>query len=255
MLALETNKLETGAVVETRITLKNISDEYLFFERWSSFGTNGIDLVASSENCLYSVPPWHGTRDLGDRRFDYIPLGPGDVYETNGPAINSSMDVGLVLPGPGKYTIHAVYTSSGSLAEGLVRPIWRGMLESDAIELTLLEPAPATLALNLEALTSCLRDLDECEDFSRLSAYFSAVSSKEASDAIRGAFERSMDSPHVYPMAILLANQSSPTDADLLSELAREPSISVSTRDFLVMLAERLRDSSDCRSPTARPLE
>lgn len=240
-LRLPSPTYEIGQPLAPGLAFENTGSAPYFLVRTFDYGPKHITLTAVRDGCRVTTTPAHFTQSLEDLRFSYTSLFPEDRLETTLFPLNTlEGEILLDLPGPGRYTLTATFTSEGPAAEGMVWPIWRGEATSPPVEIEVRQPSPETIAPWKERLRRCAAE-EPCGDFEAL-GYFRLVRAPDVAGLIRTIVGRE-PGPHSIN-ARALVKQGRPEDAAFLEEIARRPGLEARLRDHYLELARELRASA-----------
>jgi hypothetical protein len=109
----------------------------------------------------------------------------------------------------------ATFTSAGDDVVGVLFPVWRGTVRSDAVDVTLLQPSEPTLAGRRARLEACQRG--GCTDSAPIE-YFRHVRDLKAAEILLTLLPIYPESPAIFPAIV---NQGRPADADALEAFAK----------------------------------
>lgn len=237
------NQATLGEAVPVRLNFGNPigSPVYLEFSG-TDYGKESLVLCAQHEGAWFRTGQIHFDREHDAQRFDFIPLRHNQVFETpilavNDPAV-STLPI-LRLSQPGTYEVFATYESRGPDQEGLVWPIWRGIVKSKTQVLTLTPPSSDRVMEKRNALKACASGSTECE--ASLIGYYQIVRDEEAAAILVEMLDASQ--VPVPDLAEAVANQTGDQPRKALQRFANRFS---SWATFVKDLLEPTHDSDTC---------
>jgi hypothetical protein len=242
-LRLARSEVALGEPINVEIAFKNVGDSGLFVERTRDLGPDHVNIVARRGTCEYSVTPMHATMKEDDRRFLLSGLGPGDQLLQSLPTVNSAEALGgtdLFFPAPGVYTVTGSFRSEGAPTGLGAAPVWRGVVTSAPVTLTVRAAKPTTLA----RMRSMLASGSQGDPDLQAVAYFRYVKDQQAAGLLARLLSTAAPNPVLMEA---VAWQGRRSDAELLERHAREQ-LSTDRRlaEYARDLARRLRERGPC---------
>ena len=197
-----------GEAVPLSVVFSHEADEALYVDfSGSDYGTESLVICAYGADKLWKrVGQIHLDRDVAARRFDFIPLRPGQRFESPILSINDPAAGALPilrLANPGTYELFARFESRGPSDAGVIWPIWRGAVQSEPQRLTLLPASEDVVRNYRERLSTCLSDTVDCD--SNAIGYFTTVRDVQAADVLARILDAAV-APDIA-LAYAVANQ------------------------------------------------
>jgi hypothetical protein len=243
-LRLGRTDVALGEPIDAQISFRNIGSAGLFVERTHDIGPDHINIVARRGRCEYSVTPLHATMKADDRRFLLTGLEPRDQVIQPLPTLNSAEALGgadVLFPAPGVYTVMSSFRSEGAPTGFADAPVWRGVVASAPVTLTVRPARPTRLTQMRSLLAAAVQggqlDLQAV-------AYFRYVKDQRAADLLAHLLSTESSNPLLMEA---VARQGRRSDAQLLDQHARER-LSTDRRlsEYARDLARRLRERGAC---------
>ncbi|HEU4890870.1 MAG TPA: hypothetical protein VFT47_04935 [Vicinamibacterales bacterium] len=242
-LRLGRSEVALGEPIDVAIAFKNIGDSGLFVERTRDLGPDHVNIIARRGTCEYALTPSHATMREEDRRFLLTGLGPRDQLIQSLPVLNSAEALGgtdLFFPAPGVYTVISSFRSEGAPTGLGGVPVWRGVVTSAPVTLTVRAAKPTTLA----RMRSMLASGSQGDPDLQAVAYFRYVKDQQAARLLARLLSSAAPNPVLMEA---VAWQGRRSDAELLERHAREQ-LSTDRRlaEYARDLATRLRERGPC---------
>lgn len=215
-LASERSSYRQGETLVFHLSYGWEGERPVYFDRPSSYGPEGLNLVARKGGCEYAIRPLHFDRPVEELLTLLTSLFPGDRLSVGTIELNFLDGLGefvLPIPRPGTYSVTATFHSVGPTEVAGRRPIWRGSVSSEAISITILSPEPAEVERWLARLSTCAEA--PCTDELAIE-YFTFVRDPAAPGLLRRILERDV---HQYRAAAALFHQGRAADAGFLERL------------------------------------
>lgn len=175
-----------GEPIGLSLTFTSVNEESVYLDfSGADYSPESLIVCAQRNDKWISTGNIHFDRDVSARRFDYIPLRRGQSFATQLMSINDPMASSLPilrLSEPGTYRIFARFTSKGFVNDGLIWPIWRGVITTPVQEISLTPPLPRVVAEHRRAVEKCASDAGVCE--ADAVGYFQIVRDAEAANVL-----------------------------------------------------------------------
>lgn len=230
-------EIEIGQPFGLSLQFENVGREPLCIDRPITWSERSLEIIARGEGCTQTARFTHVDGLVAMEALRFVPLLPGEKFQTTLPLFNLSLVTELDLVLPGEYSISAVFVSEALESPGAPWPVWRGRCSStNSVSLTLVPPSEASVS----RMCSLLRGLDG----ERACWYFRYVKDPTAANELIRLFKETSTKGPPPSLVEAIMYQGRPEDATVLWEASKSTPTPPSLRRYYASAAMSLREQS-----------